>query len=139
MNHIEEAAALLENGWCRGDLLKQDERDADAHCAVGALTSAMGIIQWFDNVDEAGPGELGYFIDDEATYAQFNATPEGKALADEIMESQWFAEQTEEMQKWLTNDYQTGAYSPVVFTFNDGQEDKESVIEMFKHAAKRLY
>lgn len=132
MNNIEKAVELLENGWCVGEL--ESEEDSDKHCAVGAVAAASGFL--VVNVENGIR-----YIDDDSTYGNFNASVEGKALAEEILDDTkpWF--DMVGRKAWadgMTASYKDGAYDSVVFTFNDSQASPENVIEMFKHAAKRL-
>jgi hypothetical protein len=135
VNRIEEAASLLENGWCTGDL--QDPAEPDKHCAVGAVASVCGILSFLplgygDNEDNI------ICVDEDATYAGFNELPEAKALATEVMESEWYADRSEGYRTMLAHAYEAGDYDEVVFRFNDDQKDASTVIEMFKYAAKRM-
>lgn len=128
MNNLEEAAALLENGWCVGDLV----RDKDTYCAVGAVAAVTGIMATYDFDNE---------IDEGTTYENFDKIPEARALAQEIIESEWFEKMKVTNYRFadgLLISFENGSYSEVAFAFNDMQNNKEDVIEMFKYAAKRM-
>lgn len=133
MNRIEDAVALLENGWCVGDLV--DPYDKDKHCAVGAMAAAAGHLNVTLNERNQ------WVVDEDETYRAFNSIPEGKALAQEVLASYWMVNHTNihpSSAKYMLGSFEAELYDEVVFHFNDMQDDKEDVIEMFKHAAKRM-
>lgn len=139
MNNLEEAAYLLENGWCTGDIVKHDEESGgDKHCAVGALTAILDCIQYESDAYLYPKNERWEYVDDYSTYAEFNKSPEAKALAEEVMDTDWFHNSRNELKELYGRWFETGDYAAVVYSFNDDQESKEPVIEMFKYAAKRL-
>lgn len=119
MNNLEEAAKLLENGWCVGFI-----KDRDKFCAVGALAVAIGID--LTDIETKRPYEL---VDD---------SPEGKALAEEILESDYFKNLGSALQDYTLIAFEKGDYSVITYHFNDRQESVEPVLEMFKYAAKRI-
>lgn len=131
MNKIEEAVKLLENNWCVGEL-KED--DADKYCAVGALAAVTNNMVFIKTDADK------YIIDEDEVYEKMNKTEELRAVAQEIVESDiemyWGNHKKDRMdiQGW----YDDGDYAAVVYSFNDKQDSAEPVIEMFKHAAKRL-
>jgi hypothetical protein len=131
VNRIEEAASLLENGWCIGNL--RDPDDSDKHCAVGAMAVVTGHLVLIKD-DETGK----MIVDDHATYNNFNRLPEAKALAEEVMDSEWLINEPEPAQRMLGRYFNEGYYDEVVFSFNDSQSSADEVIEMFKYAAKRM-
>lgn len=126
MSNLERAAELLEQGWCVGDLLEPEEAAADKFCAVGALAYALGLdkhtLLW----------------EEHEAYDLVRASDEGKALADEIMESEWFANQSESFKENCEAEYGYGGYDEIIFSYNDRQDAVAPVLETFKFAAKRL-
>lgn len=142
MNAIEQAVELLENAWCTGALYEQKTEDGmviDKHCAVGALAVATGSVEWVTQDN----GTVTW--DDDAVYSNVEKTPEIKALAEEIFDTDWFANLNEDFQVSMQSSFKKGElgskegyFSSIVYTFNDAQQTNEPVIEMFKMAAKRL-
>lgn len=111
MNNLEESVKILENGWCVGTF-----NDGDKYCAVGALRHVI-----FRNgmeLERRGPEIL--------------------ALVTEIMESEWLKTAPERIKKDIEFFFESGWLEDVIFEFNDAQETSAPVIELFKHAAKRL-
>lgn len=132
MNKLEEAAELLERGWCRGSLYEVE--GGDRFCAVGALAVTL------DGMDAIEA--------DKTAYSLVKDSPEGKALAEEIMsrivpEDLTFANDADitpqEIYDSYKYDFDLGLYDDVIYNYNDDiASGKEDVIEMMKHAAKRL-
>lgn len=125
MNILENAADRLENHWCRESL-----RDGDKFCAVGILADEMGF-DW-SNTEELELGTEG------APYEMVNNSVEGKALADEIMLTDWYIGMSDSGRSFFNGYYEKGEYSVMIYCYNDEQVTKEPVMEVMKHAAKRL-
>ena len=132
MNILEEAAATLETGhWCTGSI-----KDGDKFCAVGAIGFHMGLYTMETTRNEVNDGP--------DVYSAVRAHPAGKALADEVIKSDWYhdakAEWNEELdgEFWIDSYYIAEQWDDVIVEFNDAQESAEPVIELFKHAAKQL-
>lgn len=123
MNVLEESVKTLENGWCKSTL-----KDGDKFCAVGAIAHNLGV-----NV-----GLIMSSWEDEDAYGMVKESSAGKALAQEIVESDWLASRHETMREAFEWDYKHGNYDEIIYGFNDSQSTVEPVLEMMKHAAKRL-
>lgn len=117
MNNLEEAAALIENGWCIGQLRNGDGK----YCSVGAVLAVHGISEQ-ELFHEVLDTEINGTQD---PYKVANGLPEIRALADEI----------KSRGSYTQSDY---ADVDVVYFWNDQQDDENAVLEVFKHAAKRL-
>lgn len=127
MNVLEQAAELLENGWCQGSL-HEHMNDGDVFCAVGALATVItGQVQRTDMAYE--------IIENHAS---------GMALFLEIMDERIRTASSEYTQDLI--EYRDAArvdrarfdISDEIINFNDAADNKEEVIEVMKHAAKRL-
>jgi hypothetical protein len=110
MNVLEQAAEVLENGWCRRNLV---DDSGDKFCALGAIAAVkLGLTR---DMLEENPG-----LENEM-YDKLEEMEEVKVLAETILD-----------------DEVRGNATGVVFNFNDDQHSVEPVIEMMKLAAKRL-
>ena len=123
MNVLEQAVSTLENGWCKASLSYGDK-----FCAVGAIAHNLGVD--VNNIHD--PAE-----DDDA-YSVVKNSEAGKALAAEIISSEWLANQDQDIIESYEWYYDEGDYDGVIYYFNDQQDDPGPVIEMMKYAAKRL-
>lgn len=138
MNNLEEAAFLTEHSWCAGSLKKTAANDDDKFCAVGALAQAIDqnlINNWYD-LDVM---QRTHVVNTQVNpYVAIRESVEGKALAEEIMESDWLKAQVAEVRYSIEDFYKEGVYESVIIMFNDEQETNEPVVEMMKRASKRL-
>ena len=125
MNKLEEAAALIEGGWCVGNLVNGDGK----YCSVGAILAVNGVSDHELRNDFVGDE----YVEGCLTAYQFAETlPEIEVLAKEIIE----ADPESYPNHMLRND--AGYAVDVVYNWNDCQTDINDVLEMFKLAAKRL-
>ena len=114
MNNLERAAELLESGWCQALLI-----DGQKVCLVGAVALSIGMTQQEVETEE-GP-----------VYDAVGASPEGKALRDEIIESGVMDTDHYHPETWPVD--------TVLYSYNDKWiRTQDEVVEMVKHAAKRL-
>lgn len=131
-NILEDAADLLDSGhWCAGYI-----KDGDTFCAIGAVGYEMGL---YDLKTEDGA------IDAIDVYREFREHPAGKALADEVLASDWYKNIKEEGHAYDADRddfvkvyYDDGEYDSVVIEFNDNQNNVKPVVELFRKAAARL-
>ena len=114
MNVLEKAGRLIEQGWCQNDLANDGK-----FCALGAIAVAE-----FDAdvnmLDVNGEYNRPYIA---MIYEMLDHSPAVRALADEIIASGYTS---------FRDAIQT------VLTWNDGQEDQQGVVNMFKSASERL-
>lgn len=146
MNAIDVAVEVLERSWCTGELhepFDDDGKRNDKYCAVGALAVATGSVVLLP--PEVDNGEVVYYWNDGLTYDAVDKTEEIKALAAEIVGSAWWRNYPDSLYKTNMEKFVNGessvrsyTYSEVVYVFNDAQESKDAVIELFKKAARRL-
>lgn len=123
MNVLEQAAELIESGWCKANLI-----DNGKVCSLGAI---IATIQGYTSSDIGNLTTKQYWdIENLAYENETNDIPAVKALAAEIKKQHpRFDIQPE--------DYDMPDYE-VIYSYNDEQKSGEPVLEMFKHAAKRL-
>lgn len=125
MNHLEEAASLLENNWCAYAM----ERDGK-YCSAGAVAKVAGLNPMYASSDS------------------LNNLPEIIALADEIRESGYLQKELaevaheiyDEMGMSVTQYIEQMNPVTVVTSWNDSHDKDElpDILETFKYAAKRL-
>ena len=114
MNVLEQAAELIENGWCTQELMDGDGK----YCSVGAVLAASGVK--IDANEASGYAE-GRYVYNLYDYAR--SIPAIKALAEEIGER---------------GNFMSSNPVSTIYYWNDDQNDVNEVLEVFKHAAKRL-
>ena len=118
MNNLDKAADVIQSGWCVGVLHKGlDQETGDRYCAVGALAKVI-----------AGTAEESKDFD---AYEFVRNTPEGKILAEVIMDSAWAKNSSE----YRRNQLERGHYDDIIYEFNDDQDDKKAVINVMRKAA----
>lgn len=126
MNTLEEAAKVLENNWCTGYLFNEDK-----FCSIGAIVAVeenlVTAILDTEALEErfAMEGEI---------YQKARESKAVKALAEEIIDQT----SNHDIRDEYMNMFGNGKFDDVVIDFNDTQDDVEPVLEMFRHAAKRL-
>lgn len=133
-NVLDNAADILESGWCRGGMVLKDGSTLK-FCSVGAVAAAdlgytlnsldasdweqrqrIDIYAWGD--DEDAEGRLIFGLD--------RNHPALVALKEELVE-------TGEIR-----DYPGEEPWNAVMDWNDGQDNSEAVVKRFRSAARRL-
>lgn len=132
MTALADAAALVENAWCKSQLVERSE-DGDRFCAVGALVQSLlpqnmafdGLYVGLSELLVESPEGLltAYdYIDDSA---------EGAVLAEVIRDNY--------PDRLIDTDFGPNYYvadnSEIIFTFNDHQDTtREDVVAMLTKA-----
>lgn len=134
MNPLEQAAELLEQGWCSGGLYNDGK-----YCALGALAQVELDLdlrlaeygEWEADKHKEQNSELywkavAYVAD---VYEQIEKTRSARVLAEQIYED--MGSDPADLK-----DIDDDEIAGIIWSYNDSKS-KEQVLETFKYAAKR--